>query len=331
MFYNYNDILSRNSLYNFILTGRGFGKTYGAKEMCIKWFLKKGWQFMYVRRYKTEMEDMTLFFDDIKEKFPNHEFKANKKIGMIDGKVCCYFVPLSTSFNKKSTAYPLVKTIIFDEFVIDKKKSRYLNNEVEMFNDLLETVQRKRDDVRCIFLANNITLANPYFLYFNIFPNFKEGIKSYHDGLISIELAKGSEFIESKKQTRMGRLLYKTRWGQYAIENKELKNNGEFILEKVPSNMYFMFSIKYKDFELGFWKNEKDNTFYVYDKKIDNSKMRFALTKDDFTVDTQITENINKSYMYYTFKEYFKKGQVYFKNSIIKEQVYDILQFTGLR
>lgn len=330
MFFNFNDILSRNSLYNFILTGRGYGKTYGSKKFCIKKFLKTGEQWIYVRRYKTEMEDMTLYFDDIKHEFPKHEFNASKKMGMIDGKVCCYFIPLSTQHNKKSTSYPKVTTLIFDEFVIDKKKTRYLNNEVEAFNDLFETVARKRDNVRALFLANNITLANPYFLYFNILPNFKKGIKSYQDNLISVQLDDDKEFIESKKQTRFGRLIQNTNYGKYAIENKELKNNGDFINESVPKDMRFIFSIKYKDFEVGIWR-KKDGSFYVYDKLINTSKLRFALTKDDFTSDVRMIENINRSNLYYCFKESFKKGQVEFQNSIIKEQVYDIFRFTGIK
>ena len=49
---------------NIIMTNRGFGKTYGFKDIAIKNFLKNGKQFMYVRRYKTDIskEKISMFF-----------------------------------------------------------------------------------------------------------------------------------------------------------------------------------------------------------------------------------------------------------------------------
>ena len=41
MYYNYNKIRSYNALFNFIISNRGGGKSYGAKEMVIKNFLKR--------------------------------------------------------------------------------------------------------------------------------------------------------------------------------------------------------------------------------------------------------------------------------------------------
>ena len=75
MFYSYDRIRSYNAIWNFIISNRGGGKTYGFKMMAIKNFLKNGKQFIYVRRYKTELQEKTLFFDDVKHNFPNLEFK----------------------------------------------------------------------------------------------------------------------------------------------------------------------------------------------------------------------------------------------------------------
>ena len=59
MFYSYDRIRSYNAIWNFIISNRGGGKTYGFKMMGIKNFLKNGKQFIYVRRYKTELTDKT--------------------------------------------------------------------------------------------------------------------------------------------------------------------------------------------------------------------------------------------------------------------------------
>ena len=54
MYYSFDDILSRNGVFNFIIGGRGIGKTYGAKKIAIDTYLETGKQFIYLRRYKSE-------------------------------------------------------------------------------------------------------------------------------------------------------------------------------------------------------------------------------------------------------------------------------------
>ena len=81
-YYNFNRIRSYDALFNFILSGRGFGKTYNAKKMVIKNFLKKGEQFIYCRRYKTELQDIKLFFDDILKSVKDFEELGGFDFGM---------------------------------------------------------------------------------------------------------------------------------------------------------------------------------------------------------------------------------------------------------
>ena len=42
-YYNYDKIRSYNAVMNIIMTNRGFGKTYGFKDMAIKNYLKNGY------------------------------------------------------------------------------------------------------------------------------------------------------------------------------------------------------------------------------------------------------------------------------------------------
>ena len=66
-YYNYDKIRSYNAVKNINRADTRSGKTYGYKEMAIKNVLKKGKQFMYIRRYKTDIskEKIELFFLDI--------------------------------------------------------------------------------------------------------------------------------------------------------------------------------------------------------------------------------------------------------------------------
>ena len=68
MYYDYTKVLSYSAMLNFILGERGVGKSYGAKKIAIKKYLKKNRKFIYLRRYDTELKKSLKdneFFKDI--------------------------------------------------------------------------------------------------------------------------------------------------------------------------------------------------------------------------------------------------------------------------
>ena len=89
MWYDVNKTLSYNCLFNFVVGPRGVGKTYSCKRRVIKDFITKGQQFIYLRRYETEIKSsqIDLFFDDIQHEFQDHALAVKKKCFYIDGKL----------------------------------------------------------------------------------------------------------------------------------------------------------------------------------------------------------------------------------------------------
>ena len=330
MYYNYDRINSYNACFNFILTNRGYGKSYGAKEQAIKRFLKKGEQFMYVRRYKTELEDRMKFFDDIRDKFPNHKFEINGKEAKIDGKIAGYFVALSTSQKLKSVPYPFVTTILFDEFIIDKGHLRYLTNEVEVFLDLFETVARKRNNVRAYFLANNISLVNPYFIYFDLVPRKDERFTIAKDGEIIVELSTNDDFIQEKKNTRFGKIISGTKYSDYSIENKSLRDSETFIEELPLKECKPICHIFLNGQAVQIWINYKRGVFYCNDKIIDTTES-FSLSIDDHTNNSLLNGRLLKFNMFNELTKYFQVGKVRFSCQNVKHLMYDIFNNLGLR
>ena len=93
-YYNFDRIRSYNRMFNMIVGARGCGKTFGAKRIAIKNFIKKGEQFVYVRRYKSEIKEdrkFEQFFDDIRQEFPDHELtiKGNSTYNIMPDRTCC--------------------------------------------------------------------------------------------------------------------------------------------------------------------------------------------------------------------------------------------------
>lgn len=141
-FYDYHKILSYNCPVNVLIGERGCGKSFGAKNYVINQFLKKGSQFLYLRRYDNELKSVFErtngnskdFFDDIKSKFSNHELKAKNKKFFIDNQCFGFAKRMTEAQDLKSSTYENIKTIIIDEYPIEKNKRYYLPDERNDFN-----------------------------------------------------------------------------------------------------------------------------------------------------------------------------------------------------
>ena len=332
MYYNYNKIRSYNALFNFIISNRGGGKSYGAKEMVIKNFLKRGEQFVYVRRYKAEIKEIQkTLFSDIQEKFPNTEFKIDGSTVYINNKPAGYLIPLSVSQKFKSSSYPLVTTIVFDEFIVDKGHIHYLTNEVEVFLDLFETIARSRNNVKAFFLANNVTIVNPYFVYFNCVPKNGERFTIAKNGQIVVEMFTDSTFIEMKKKTNFGQLIDGTRYGDYAIENKSLRDSDTFVVKEKPKDLYFLYSIQFNGEEKGIYMSNTDGIVYCSKNFDKTSKNRFTLQKDDHSLNYIMYNRMLNTMYFQEVMKYFRMGYMRFDSIETKTFIYEVFEYLGLK
>lgn len=281
MYYDINRTLSRQRLFNFVIGARGCGKTYGAKKQVIKQFLRTGAQFVYIRRYETELPaaEIRNFFDDVAEEFPDHEFKAWNGIFRIDGEVAGWYIALSKAVMLKSIPFPNVKLIIFDEFIIEVGMYQYLPNEVRAFLDCYNTISRDRD-VTVLFLSNAITMANPYFIYFDI--KFEKAQTVYLTEFMSVELLESREYSEHVAQTKFGRMIASTEYGKYAIQNKFLLDTDTF-LEPMPPGCSYICTFVINKRDIGFYVNSEGSLWYLSEKTDRTCPRRFTLNIEEHT------------------------------------------------
>lgn len=331
MFYNYDKLLSRDFLIAFVIGERGVGKTFGAKIAMLKKFIKTGEQFIYLRRYKTELDtSLATFWNDVQGngffEDLNLQVKKSKLLTsfICDGKVCGYAVPLSTSNILKSTAFPKVSTIIFDEFLIEEGRSyRYLKEEVNLFLDVIETVGRLRDNLKVILLGNAINVhASPYFAYWDLELPYNSEFKSFHDGMIVVNYIKNLEYREAKKKSKFGKLIEGTDYGRYAIDNEVLHENDDFI-GKRPSNSEFYGVVIINGLPLGMW-NGLDGYMYLSEKYDPNTIFKFVFDYNDHTEGTIFMSVRENMYMAVLIRGY-KQGWLRFENQKIKIAAIKIL------
>lgn len=294
MYYSFDKLFSINGwLIAMIIGGRGVGKTFNAKVAVLKRFLKTGEQFIYLRRYKTELDSaLYTFWDDLQanDYFKDHVLKVqkNKMITKFtcDGEVCGYAIPLSTANILKSTAFPLVKTIVFDEFILDVASGtyKYMRNEPEMLLDVIETVGRLRD-IQVLMLGNNVNFyGSPYTAYWNLELPYQSDFRTFKDGLIVVNYIRNEEYQARKKVTKFGRLIDDTTYGDYAIENKSLRESSNFIAKR-PSDCRFQGLLIVNGINIGVWVSS-EGICYLSEKYDPNTALKFACDYDDHSEQT---------------------------------------------
>lgn len=323
IFYDYDKLVSYGATVSMLCGGRGIGKSYGAKKWVIRDFLKRGNQFVYIRRYKEEMKEATAeFFSDVCAEFPDHEFSYKGKKFYIDGEVMGFSVVLTTSAIVKSKPFPNVKTVIFDEFQIEKGSLyRYLSNEVIAFLELLESIMRTRN-VRVWMISNNMSTSNPYFLYWNINMPKDCEFKRFHDGDILVQNIKSSEkFLEMKEKSPIGRLVKGTKYGDYNLENKALNDSKSFIKKKSGNCvLYFVFVLKNRTF--GVWLDD-DCYMFISQDYDPNYPLKVAFNPDDHDEGTILQSKISPYIK--NIIAHFNDAHLCFENQEIKNILMDFL------
>lgn len=346
MFWDINRTLTHNRLFHFIVGNRGGGKTYGAKQRAIDNFIKNKEQFGYIRRYKEDLKDpMAHFFDDIREQYPDYEFHSdskhfyirlkpvNKNEKWTKGDIAGFGFTLSTAGNRKSISYPDITLLIFDEFLLEKGNQIYLSNEPTKFLNLYETVARPgtgHPRVVVFFLANALTVTNPYFLYFNLrMPKQQDRngkwIWKHPNKPILVEDVRNDVFIDAKRNTEFGALIEGTKYADYSIENKFLLDDDTFIEKRHPNARYY-FTLGYKGKTFGVWVNFNVGKMYV-SKDVDPSfLLKYVLTLKDHQPNTMLLKSKNGSGHMRSFIDNYKMGNVRFENMDIKNMCYEIIQ-----
>lgn len=169
-----------NAYYYVIFGERSNGKTYSALSYAVEQYRKKGEQFAYVRRMGEDIRKKNLsnlFSGHVENGFISSEFD-DKWTGvdyttskffltrMEDDKRITSEEPMGFAFDLnsmehyKSTSFPKITTIIFDEFM---SRTGYLPNEWILFMNTLSTIIRLRKNVKIIMLGNTVNKYCPYF------------------------------------------------------------------------------------------------------------------------------------------------------------------------
>lgn len=327
--YSYDRVLSYHALMNYIIGERGCGKSYNLKAYLLNRFKKKHRQFIYLRRYDTELKKSLKddeFFKDVASDplFKEDTFYVRGEKFYMNDEICGYAIALSKASIYKSVPFPNVDIIMFDEFLIDNATYHYIQNEPEKLLDFIETVGRLRN-IQIFMLGNNISMINPYFDYFNISLPYNTDIKTFKEGLILINYIKNEAYRKVKKESNFGKLIEGTKYAEYAIDNKALKDNNNFIKKKSPKAKFF-FNLILNNHTYGVWIDYNSNNMYISKHYNPDNPTCITFNYNDHSEHTIMLKS--KSVFFQNLVKHYLNAWLYFDTLQIKSDVTSLIHRT---
>ncbi len=227
-FYSLKNILSKNAQYNVIFGERSNGKTYAVLKYGLEQYINHGKQLAIVRRWQDdftgkrgatmfnaiesngEIANLTngmwtgVYYFASRWYLCKYEEDTGKRIS--DDRPFAYGFSLTSMEHDKSTAYPDITTICFDEFLT---RSAYVPDEFVLFMNVISTIVRHRTDVKIFMLGNTVNKYCPYFAEMGLthIKNMKQGtidIYRYGDSDLTVAV----EYTKANAQGKESDLYF---------------------------------------------------------------------------------------------------------------------------
>lgn len=286
-YYSLKNILSKNARYNLIIGERSNGKTFAVLEHMLKTYCETGKQGAIIRRWRTDFESQRAknIWGGIIENHLVSKYSGGKWDTVIYYQAAWYLAtyddendryikdetPIAYRFSlnemehDKSTSYPNVTVVLFDEFTT---RGYYLVDEFVTFMNVLSTIIRDRNDVIIFMCGNTVNKYSPYYSEFgltNIKQMKKGDIDVYTYGDSGLRLA--VEYSDSPSKKKLSDVYF-------AFNNPKLNmiTNGDWEMEiyphlpykYLPKEVCFMFFIQFDNEILQCEIITRNNDLFVY-------------------------------------------------------------------
>jgi len=286
-YYKLDKILKKHADYNIIFGERSNGKTYAVLEYALKEYVKHGSQLAIVRRWR----------EDLRGKRAESMFNAHVANGLIselsngkynevfymsnkwflsyydsekekrypDNKPFAYGFALSEVEHDKSTSYPDVRNILFDEFLT---RRYYLPDEFIIFMNVLSTIIRLRDDVKIFMLGNTVNKYCPYFAEMGL-----KHISEMEQGTIDVYKYGDSNLTVAVEYTAsMQSQKASNKYFCFDNENLQMITGGKWELaiyphltiKYQPKDIVFTYFIEFQENILQCEIIQKDDSIFTY-------------------------------------------------------------------
>lgn len=325
-------LLSFNKLLIFDVGGRSIGKSFFWKTYAMNRYLKTGRKFLYVRRYKNDI-DLIMgggkYFEDIGIKFPNHDLKCeNGDIGTFycDGELCGYALGLSSASKIKSLPLTDIDLIVFDEFIAEDGK--YLGGKNDPFKEprlcesLIVSIARGggrvvREEVRMVFIGNTHDRYNPYFQYHGISEKFQEDTKIIRGPFWVVSKDNAPSVTEAIQKTQIGAMLSHSSYGNMALGGNWENEDNTFV-GKITAPMKYFATLKSSGQFFGVYECEELGVYYISNKVDMSDPYKYTLSIEDHEPNFVTARQNSRAWKMVLLKDAWGQGFLRFETQLAK-------------
>lgn len=356
-FYSLDKIKKHNAEYNMIIGERSNGKTYAVKMEILKKHAasKCHDQAALIRRWDEDFKGIrgTNMFSDIVENGELQKLFGDRYDGIMyfrhawylskkdeNGKTVkaeepfCYAFAVTAMEHDKSTSYPKITTVLFDEVITRKQ---YVPDEFILFMNCLSTIIRERDNVTIYMLGNTVSHFSPYYTEMGLkhVRQMKQGdidLYTYGDSgcKVAVEYIGESKFLKKSNK-------------YFAFDNPKLNmiKTGAYELDVHPhltkrfkrSEIMFIYFIIYEEFLLQCEVVQSDGEVFTY---IHEKTTELKDIENDLIYTTDVTSKPNYRVGIIKARDkigekvafFFKQNLVFYQNNEIGEIVSNYIKDT---
>lgn len=356
-FYSLDKIKKHKADYYFIIGERSNGKTYSVKMEMLKQYFDSNEinQSALLRRWDEDFKGIrgTNMFSDIVANGELKKFCGDKYDDIVyfrhawylskhdeNGKNIkaekpfCYAFSITAMEHDKSTSYPNVTTILFDEVLTRKQ---YVPDEFILFMNCLSTIVRERDNVTIYMLGNTVSHFSPYYSEMGLkhIRSMKQGdIDTYSYGESGLKVV--VEYIGESKFLKKSNKYF-------AFDNPKLNmiKSGAYELDIHPhltrrykhSDIMFLYFICYEEYILQCEVINSENEIFTF---VHEKTTEIKNPDDDLIYSTEITSKPNKRVGIFKPRDkigdkiawFYKHNLVFYQNNEIGEIVSNYIKDT---
>ena len=363
-YWNIKNILSKMCIYNVVYGKRSNGKTYGVLQYALEDYFKNGGKLAVIRRMEEDFKGKraTTLFDPLiengviqrlsKGKYNSvkyfsqrwyFQYKAPKKEdSYVEDEPFAYAFALTSMEHDKSSSYPKVRTVLFDEFIT---RSVYLNDEFVTFQNTLSTIIRDREDVTIFMLGNSVNKYGcPYFKEMGLI-NYKKqeqgtiDVYSYGDtGLrVAVEFCAEDEHKTETKKINKYFAFNNPKLQMITKGTWEMDIYPHLPVKYTPKHIKYMYFIQFDGItlqcEIIFTELEGRKVAFTYihrkTSKINDSKGKYLVYQQEYSPlpnyrrrITLATNNLEKFIL-----SFYKQDKIFYQDNDVGEIVRNYLQW----
>ena len=354
-FYDWEKTFSFDADVTMVIGARGYGKTYGLRKQFLRDYIKGGFRFVEVVRFKNELAGVsggyfdrllrTEEFEGYMCRYDGHRAyiaKKPEKYDELDKKpklkwdVIGYFIAMTDAQRAKKQTFDRVKRVVLDEAVLERndRYHTYLSNEHVVLANIVDTVSRERADTaslrpRVYLLGNACDFGNPYFAAYGVTSDLRFGYRWFKNKTFLLHYVDSGDYGSEKLAgTVAGRMMQGTAEANVAAGNEFIGMTDDFVQRKTKGAK-FSFGVRYNGVIYGVWTDAQEGLYFVTKRAPNNANPIYYLSNDQAQVNYIAARRTSK--VFQIFAEAYYLSMIRYDSIDTKRNFIEVLNMFGVR